>query len=136
MTNTEFIENTSRLERYFEKTYSVEQLKIMFEELKNLNAERYKQIITQLIRTSKFMPKIADIIEMNNNLPKMGRKENNDLEDCKLCNNTGYVTYERIVENGDKKSKQTYMAVCSCKRQQRYTGKNYYIPTIEELNLK
>lgn len=61
MNNLEFITATRKLEQYFDKNYTLEQLKIMFEELKELELSRYNQIITNIIRTNKFLPKIAEI---------------------------------------------------------------------------
>ena len=68
MTSGEFIEATSRLEKYFERNYTTEQLQIMYEELKNLSIDRYKQIIARCIRNYKLLPRIAHILEIVNNL--------------------------------------------------------------------
>ena len=53
MTNGEFIEATSRLEKYYEKEFSIEQQRIMFEELREVSVEKYKKAITYCIRNNK-----------------------------------------------------------------------------------
>lgn len=140
MTQAEFIEITNRAERYYEKQYSSEQLKIMYEELKNIDANRYRRIITTVIRTHKFAPKIADILETNIDLPPEERS-NRDIKKCNKCNGTGYILYTKSVENGEKKIKYLYGAVCNCGNDTRYDGNKckrrseFYIPTAVELNL-
>lgn len=140
MTSNEFIEITSRAERYYEKTYSSEQLKIMYEELKNIDANRYRRIITTVIRTSKFLPKIADILETNIDLP-LEERSSRDIKKCNKCNGTGYILYAKNVSNGEKKIKYLYGAVCDCGNATRYDGSKckrrseFYIPTAVELNL-
>lgn len=59
---SEFVEATSRLETYYEKEYTDEQRKIMFEEVKNMPIKKYQESINRCIRTCKFLPKLADII--------------------------------------------------------------------------
>ena len=54
MQSGEFIEATTRLEQYYGKEYTNEQRQIMFDELQNLPIERYRQLISMLIKKSKF----------------------------------------------------------------------------------
>lgn len=139
MTQTEFIEITSRAERYYEKQYSSEQLKIMYEELKNIDANRYRRIITAVLRTHKFLPKIADILETNMDLPQEQRSK--EIKKCDYCNGTGYILYTKKIQNGEKEIKYIYGAVCRCNNASRYDGSKckrkseFYIPTAVELNL-
>ena len=65
----EFIEETGRIEKYFEKELDKSQRDIWYQELKNLQIERYRQIINQVFRKCKFMPKLADIISIHEELP-------------------------------------------------------------------
>ena len=96
MISGEFIEATSRLEKYFEKSYTTEQLQIMYEELKNLSIDRYKQIIAKCIRDKKFLPKIADILEINNELMIIKtREEVEETEKCSKCNSKGFILYQK-----------------------------------------
>lgn len=135
MTKTEFVEATSRIEKYHGKQFEIEQLRIMFEELENIDIERYKQIIAKLIRTNKFMPKISDILDLNDSLPKIKNSENKSYEKCEKCNGTGYILYHKLIPNGSKKSDYIYATACSCGRKEKYTGKEYYMIDEQELNL-
>lgn len=131
MDRNEFIEATNRLEHYYEKQYSTEQLKIMFEELKDIDANRYKLIVTRLIRTSKFLPKIADIVEMNNELPRTKKEKTKEAVNCERCGGTGYLLYKKKVQD----SIYEYACLCPCGNGEPYRGKEYYIPHAEEIGM-
>ena len=141
MTSGEFIETTGRLEKYFAKEYTPEQSRIMYEELQDLKIERYRQLVSALIRKSKFLPKIADFIETNKEEPYQTSNESKKV-DCKKCNGTGYLTYKRIIKNGDKELEYEYAYLCDCGNAKQYKGweiqdkehrSNYYVQTRQEL---
>ena len=141
---SEFVEATSRLEKYYDKEYTKEQRKIMFDELQNLSIERYKQLISTLIRKSKFLPKIADFTEVNMEAPYVRQDETQKTE-CKKCNSTGYVIYTKVIKDGDRNLKYQYACLCSCGNAEKYEGwnisdkryrSNYYTPYAEEIGLK
>lgn len=73
---SEFIEATSRIESYYGKEYTTEQRRIMYEELKTINIERYRQLISSIIRKSKYLPKVADFIEVDKEVPREKKEEN------------------------------------------------------------
>ena len=56
MTQNEFIEATNRLEIYFDKEYTNGQRQEMFKELRDINVERYRQLVSAIIRKNKFLP--------------------------------------------------------------------------------
>lgn len=144
MTRSEFIEATSRLEQYYDKEYNTQQLQIMYEELNSLTVERYRQLISALIRKSKFLPKVADIIEANVEEPYTNSNTDKQVIDCKKCKGTGYVLYTKLIDNGVEKFKTTYGAVCSCGNAKQYKGweisdaryrTNFYTPLAQELGI-
>ena len=61
----EFDDEVSKLERFYQKEITDEQRKIWYSELRNLDISRFRYIISQVYRTSKFLPKLADILEIN-----------------------------------------------------------------------
>lgn len=143
MQTSEFIEATSRLEIYYGKEYSVEQRTIMYDELKDMEISRYRKIISAVIRKSKFLPKIADIIEANIEEPYSSQNQENKVE-CSKCKSTGYVLYTKIIKNGDKENKYTYGAICNCGNAKKYEGwtiadtqhrTDFYTPYASELGL-
>lgn len=144
MNRSEFIEATSRLEQYYDKEYNTQQMQIMYEELNGLTVERYRQLISALIRKSKFLPKVADIIEANAEEPYTNSNADRKVIDCKRCKGTGYVLYTKLIDNGVEKFKNTYGAVCKCGNAKQYKGweisdvryrTNFYTPLAQELGI-
>ena len=140
----EFIEATGRLEKYYDKEYANEQRQIMFDELQGLDINRYKKLISLVIKTSKFLPKVADILEVNRQQPYNIDKEEKQKIECKKCNGTGYLLYTKRINNGDRFLKYTYAAICDCGNATQYDGtkindkehrSKYYISYAKELNL-
>lgn len=145
MTTAEFVEETSRLEKYYEKELDEFQRKIWNEELGNIPVQRYRQIIKEAYRTCKFMPKLSDLIEINK---QMGyhteNKQITESVECEKCGGKGFVIYIKEVDNGGSKIPYEYIARCNCKNGDNfiYNGSNiddsehrsnYYVPTINEL---
>lgn len=140
----EFDEEINKIERFYQKQGAItdEQRQIWYRELRNLDIARFKYIIAQIYRTSKFLPKLADIIETNNNLGYSQIKQEQNTNNCKICNGTGYVTYKRTTKNGANDMLYNFGAICSCRTKQKYDGwkvtderykSNYYIPFIEKI---
>ena len=135
MTNQEFIEATGRIERYYEKSYTDEQLKEMYEAVKSWDINKYAKAVTACIQNCKYMPKIIDIL---NNEP-FEKKENIqqfEFVKCNVCNGEGFIKYFQKVRNGDSFINYEYIALCDCengKNQRRYN--NYNFPFASQLNL-
>ena len=129
----EFIQATGRLETYYDKELKTEQMQIMYEELKNLSLERYLKLISKCLRTCKYMPKIADILEANNELVGEVTEEKSQIIPCSKCDGTGYVVYTKFIANGNERIPYSYAARCICEN-----GKNanQKVPTYEELGIK
>ena len=114
MTSGEFIETTSRLEKYYDKTYTKDQLQIMFKELKEMGIDRYRQLISAIIRKNKFLPKVADFIEMDKEIPRAEQKTTEKV-DCEKCGGEGFILYKKLIENGpNKKIEYQFGARCDC----------------------
>jgi len=143
MTNGEFIEATSRLEKYYEKEFSIEQQRIMFEELREVSVEKYKKAITYCIRNNKFIPKVSDILNAINEVKTIVAKETTRIE-CKKCKGVGYVPYYKKIDNGGKEIIYQFFAVCDCGNEKRYDGttisdiehkSKFYVPLMNEIGL-
>lgn len=113
MVEADFVDITTEMEKFYEKEYNDEQRKYIFETFKNLPKERYRQVVNIVFRTCKFLPKLADLIEIEQNLPKE-KKEEKEKVDCKLCNGTGFINYTKLIPNGDKKLEYQFVARCGC----------------------
>lgn len=140
----EFDEEVSKLERFYQKEVTDEQRRIWYTELRNLDISRFKYIISQVYRTSKFFPKLADILEINANLGYSQAKQEENKNKCKRCNGTGYITYKKTTKNGANDMLYEFGAICSCRMKHRYEGwkitderyrSNFYTPFAEEIGL-
>lgn len=144
MTQSEFVEATSRLETYFDKDYTTGQSQEMFKELKDINIERYRQLVSAVLRKSKFLPKIADFVEANIQEPFLAKKDDLQKITCKKCNSTGYIIYTKVIKDGERKLKNQYASVCDCGNARKYEGwkvtdkryrSNFYTPLAQELGI-
>jgi len=123
----EFLEHTNKLEKFFNKELEQFEKDIWFQELKPLTAKRYLQIIKKLYTQNKFMPKLADIVELNRILPFDNNQQQTKKENCKRCGNKGFIIYQTVY-NGN-----TYdtFAKCTCKNAEPYKA----WPSIEQVGL-
>ena len=146
MTIDEFTETLEKLENFYnpKEKMTDEQKRIWFENLKTMSIERFKYITANLYKTSKFMPKLADVFELNTTIGNIEKKPNNNKEFCKKCNNTGYIIYKQVLQNGNRNIVYDYGAICDCNRKKQYKGweitderykSNYYTPLATELGL-
>ena len=122
----EFIEATSRLEKYYEKEYTSAQRRIMFQELENMKIDRYKRIIVKIIRENKYFPKIADILEKDKEIGY--EKIEEEIVECKICKGVGLLTYKKEFEG----LMYTYACRCSCQNGLRKSNK---IPFATEIGV-
>lgn len=131
---SEFVEETSRVEKYFNKEYTSAQRSEMFEQLKKYNKEKYRQIISAVLRRCRTLPKIIDFIDAANSIQETKETINFEgIEKCKKCKNSGLVNYKRIIQDGNNKAEYFYVARCDCQYGMQYSSE---IPTISQLGLK
>ena len=128
----EFIEATGTLEKYYNKEFSTEQRQIMYEELKHLSLDRYRQLISKCLRTCKYMPKISDIIEAEMALIGEVKEDKREIFPCTKCDGSGYVLYTKFKTNGNTRIPYTYAARCDCENA-KYA--NQKIPSYLELGI-
>lgn len=141
----EFMNEVKQLENFYGKELTEEQKQIWYKEVRYIELPRFKYIETQIYKTLKFMPKLADIIEINSNLGYSQIKKEQQKVQCKKCNGTGYITYIKKIDNGDMKEiEYIYGAICTCRQKKKYEGwkiseeryrSNYYTPYAEEVNI-
>lgn len=137
MTIAEFIEVTSRLEKYFEKELNTIQSEEWFEALQDLSKEKYQKIIQQAFKTCKYFPKLADIIEIKRNIKFVSEAEVEEKihVPCKICGSVGLIRYYQEKDG----YKYEYLARCKCENAKNYEWKdkdgNYLLPSAVALNL-
>jgi hypothetical protein len=134
MTIEEFVEASNRLESYYGKEYTTDQRQIMYEELKNLSVVRYKKLISQCIRSCKYLPKVVDIYTANTELAGIETKDDDrKIFPCDKCNGTGYVYFTKIIQEGDKVIPYVYSARCICENSKYANSK---VPSYKELGIE
>lgn len=135
MTQSEFVEVTTRIENYFDKEYTSEQRKIMYDNLKDWNKDKYVRAANYCIRNSKYLPKIADLTNKDINATAVQNRPEIKFIKCDKCSD-GFVRYFKFIKNGTKTLKYEYMALCTCEngRMQKEINK-YNLPTAAELGI-
>ena len=136
MINAEFIQATTRLENYYGKEYTTEQLKIMFDFLRGWTVEKYMKAINFCLKNNKFLPKIADLTnaEIDNN--QVQNKEKIDFVKCDKCNGEGFIKYWKTIQNGGKPIQYEYIALCTCDNADKQRSINgHKLPTLAEVGL-
>ena len=107
MTREEFVVETKTLEEFYGKELNYTQADIWFDELKGYSADKYKEAIRRICKTSQYRPTLVQVVEEINKL-RRGADEVREKVPCELCKGTGYIWHNRV-ENG-----QTYQYVCLC----------------------
>lgn len=140
----EFMEVMQQVENFYNKEIPEEQKQVMFKELKNIEIIRFRYIISQHYRTSPYLPKLPDILEINRKLGYSSMQK--QTKKCKKCNGAGYIIYQKEIDNGTGgKLINIYGAICSCRQKRKYEGwkvtdeehrTNFYTPYIEEVGIK
>ena len=141
----EFISEIKQLENFYGKELTDEQKQIWYKELRYLELIRFKHITAQIYKTLKFMPKLADIVEINSKLGYSQLKKDQNKIKCSRCKGTGYLLYTKLIDNGaGGKFRNVYGAICSCRQKPKYEGwkitdeehrSNFYTPYIEEIEI-
>ena len=136
MTNTEFVQTTSRLENYFDKEYKQEQLKEMYYMLKDWSIEKYIKAVTYCIRNCKYLPKLADLTNADVTSVKTQSSKDIDYVKCNKCNGEGFIRYFRQKNDGNRVLKYEYIALCTCQNAEKQRQINKYnLPTLTEIGL-
>jgi len=125
---SEFVEATAKIETYYGKDYTTEQRQIMFEELEDLDIERYRKLISTVLKACRYMPKIADFVEANRDLP-YEEKTIDEVVECDICKTTGYVSFTKVY------GKLEYVFACRCCCANGL-NKSKDVPTYQELGIR
>ena len=88
MKQEEFVKGLTYLGMAYGKEYNQMETKQIYEFVKEYNYETFTKAINSLIRTSKFVPKIADLIEACEE-----NKSSQGIEVVKYMNDIGYFKY-------------------------------------------
>ncbi len=142
----EFIEETGRIENFFEKELTKFQRDEWYKQLKIMPINRYRQVVNQSFRECKFMPKLADIVSISEELPYQTTKKEIQKVECSKCKGEGLIFYKRLVDNGKNKIEYEYVARCECQNGLEYVydgttisdskhRSKFYVPTAQQIGL-
>lgn len=142
----EFIEETANIEKYYGKELETYQREIWYNELGKMDLVKYRKIIREIYRKCKFMPKLADIIEISHTIVNNHREIVEEYVDCKRCNGKGFIIYKKKLENGGKDIIYDMFARCDCKNGLKYAydgtkindtehRSKFYVSTISQLGM-
>lgn len=141
MNREDFLKYIEELQNFYGQKLSQTELEVWYDNLKTMTMQRFNLILSEIYKTSKFMPKLADILQVHNQIPYTATQPEKKMTGhCEKCNDTGYVTYYKDIDG----MKYQYAAVCDCGRQSRYDGtkcidqrnkSDYYIPIAQEISL-
>lgn len=142
MNSKEFKDYIEQIQNIYHKELTSIEADIWYENLKFMSIERFNYILSEIYKTNKFMPTLADILQVHRQIPYTTQKEKTKIKgNCLKCDNTGYVSYFKQIDG----RQYIFGAVCDCGRQERFDGRqvsdpknksDYYMPTIEELGLE
>ena len=136
MTNAEFVQATSRLENYFDKKYTTEQMKEMFYMLKEWTLEKYVKSVKYCICNCKYLPKLVDLTNADISTVRTQSSKDIDFVKCNKCNGEGFIKYFRQKNDGDRILKYEYIALCTCQNAENQRQINKYnLPTLAEIGL-
>jgi len=97
MTNETFVFHWRRLCGAFSATKPDEKGKIYFEELEKYDGSTFAKICAQIIRQDDRFPSIAKIITL---IDSITPKEKTGIENCAVCNGSGWVWIWGVVYRG------------------------------------
>lgn len=89
MNKIEFMEGIHILQDNYNQKFSAEKLKLYYENLKNMNHKKYINKINELIKTNKFIPNIAEILDKKQALSDFEQRDYSDFDFSTLYANKG-----------------------------------------------
>ena len=137
----EFIQETSKIEKFYNKQIEQYEKDIWYQQLKAMPIKRYEQVIKKAFSECKFIPKLADIVAINRELPYS--TDNRVVKEkviCNKCNGDGVIKYFKEVDG----HAYEYFARCVCQNGNdfNYDGtkisdekhrSKFYIPSITQI---
>ena len=103
MKQEEFVKGLTYLGLAYGKEYNQMETKQIYEFLKEYNYETFTKAINSIIRSSKFVPKIADLIEVCEE-----NKSSQRIEVVKYMKDIGYFKYSPYGEITDEHASRNF----------------------------
>ena len=148
MTIVEFKDGLDKLIKFYGDNTRLNdfQQEVWFERLQYMTMYRFEKIINKIFETSKYMPKLCEILQINLDMVHKSERAEVVRVKCDICQGLGLIPYFVLRKDGSKNIKYQYFAKCSClngneydydgtKIQEKRNRSDNYIPDFDELGL-
>lgn len=88
MDKKQFLQGIEKIQLAYNVNFSSEKLKLWYDSLKNMSFEKYMGRVNELIKTNKYIPNIAEILDYTGNAYE-GRNYNSFDFNSLYCNFKG-----------------------------------------------
>lgn len=84
---------------------------IYYNGLKNIQIEKYKEMVNSCFRVFKYFPKLSELVDLSNKMKMPYTKiEKNIKVKCKYCHGSGLIKYFKDIDG----FKYEFLAKCVC----------------------
>lgn len=129
MTTKEFLIEIKRLELNYGKELEEELKRQWFQEFKQMTIERFKLIVTTVMKREKYMPRLYELFQVNKELASLEINKNEIKKyKCSICGGDGFIVYSKI----NKGFNYEYVCKCMCRNAEKYKA----YPSFEQVGLK
>ena len=133
MTRNEFTVETSKLEQFFNKELNDVQRQQWYYELKRFSIERYREIVREAMKGRKFMPSLAEILEIARIIGRAySGYRRNETVPCAICNGDGAVRLYKIIDGHEYE----VFAKCTCQNARNKWADIENMATFEEAGFR
>lgn len=123
-----FLDAIHRLASAYRQDVTDEQLNVYWDGLSDLAPARLAASVDVAIRTSNWMPKVAELRRFANELPEAKQRKfvnGEEVFDCPLCEDAGTVAVwhpdtMRAIRNGKDAKYETCAVACTCQSGDRW----------------
>jgi hypothetical protein len=91
MTKSEFMEGIHILQNNYNQKFSADKLKIYYENLKDMNKDKYIENIKKLVKTNEYMPNVAQIRTLKQRLSNFEGRDYSNFNFNSLLANEGVI---------------------------------------------
>lgn len=136
----EFKNTITQIQRYYGKEYNEIQINEIYKYFGKMSIARFNFITSKLYQKSKYLPVLADFVEVHKENPYYDFKKEEKKNECDICGGKGFVLYKRYIEELDREYE--FAAHCTCTDEFKFDGSKcksernkskYFTRSVEEI---